>query len=249
MDLSERIFVYCERGQNPAFWAEPLNAVTNGAFIIAAVAASWEYLRLEPERRRPSAVVLIALTFMIGIGSFLFHTYATRWAQLADVIPIGLFMVAYLGVLLHRFFRLNWLLIAVALVVFFASFRYAGTIQCPQGELLPITARAGARCLNGTVAYLPAFFALAITAGGLAVVRHAAWRTLALAALVFLVSMTLRTLDLELCALTAYGGHLTGTHFLWHALNALTLYLLLRALIRYGTPPLRTMDVSAGLTH
>ncbi len=43
--------------------------------------------------------------------------------------------------------------------------------------------------------------------------------------------------------MTSYGGHLCGTHFLWHALNALTIYLLLRAMIRYGAPPLRTVEV------
>jgi hypothetical protein len=53
---------------------------------------------------------------------------------------------------------------------------------------------------------------------------------------VFLVSMTFRTLDLELCELTSLGGHLRGTHALWHALNAITLYLLLRAAILYGMP-------------
>ena len=31
------IFDYCER-TSAAFWAEPLNAVTNGAFIVAAIA-------------------------------------------------------------------------------------------------------------------------------------------------------------------------------------------------------------------
>jgi hypothetical protein len=237
MDLGQKIFIYCERGQDPSFWAEPLNAVTNAAFIIAAMVATRDYLALAPERRRVSALLLIALTYVIGVGSFLFHTYATRWAQLADIIPIGMFMLAYLGVLLRRLVRVNWVLVAVGLLVFVAAFRYAGTIQCPQGDLLPITARAGARCLNGTVAYLPAFITLALATIGLALLRHPAWKTLALAAGVFFVSMTFRTLDLELCELTAYGGHLRGTHFMWHTLNAVTLYLLLRAMIRYGTPP------------
>ena len=240
MDLGQKIFIYCERGQDPSFWAEPLNAISNAAFIVAALIATRDYVALEPERRRVSALLLIALTYVIGVGSFLFHTYATRWAQLADVIPIGLFMLAYLGVLLRRLVRVNWLLVAAGLILFVAAFLYAGTIQCPQG-LLPITARSGARCLNGTVAYLPAFLTLALATAGLAVMRHPAWKTLALAAAVFFVSMTFRTLDLELCELTAYGGHLRGTHFLWHTLNAVTLYLLLRAVIRHGprsAPPL-----------
>jgi hypothetical protein len=236
MSLSEKIFLYCERGQDPSFWAEPLNAISNAAFIIAALLAARDYFAVAPERRSVAAAGLVALTFVIGIGSFTFHTYATRWASLADQIPIAVFMLAYFAFVLRRYLGLNWLVVLIGLAGFFASLRYAATINCQQGELLPITARAGARCLNGTAAYSPAFFALALSAMTLAALRHAAWRLLALAAVVFLVSMTFRTLDLELCELTSLGGHLRGTHALWHALNAITLYLLLRAAILYGMP-------------
>ena len=236
MSLGEKIFIYCERGQDPSFWAEPINAVTNAAFVFAALAATRDYLAVPPARRTATAALLVALTFVIGIGSFLFHTYATRWASLADTIPIALFMVAYFAFVLRRFFGLDWLLVLLGVAVFFAAIRYAGTIQCSYGELLPITARSGARCLNGTVGYAPALLALLATAIALALLRHPAWRLLALASGVFLISMTFRTLDMELCELTRLGGHLRGSHFMWHVLNGLTLYILLRAGIRHGTP-------------
>jgi hypothetical protein len=235
MNFAEKIYIYCERGQDPSFWAEPLNALTNVAFIIAAMVATRDYLAAAPERRTPAAALLVALTYVIGIGSFLFHVYATRWASLADQIPIALFMLAYFGFLLRRFLGLHWIIVLIGLGAFFATIRYAGTIQCNYGELLPITARSGARCLNGTASYIPAFLALAASAALLAVLRHPAWHLLALASGVFLASMTFRTLDIELCELTRFGGHLAGSHFMWHVLNALTLYLLLRAAIRHGT--------------
>lgn len=232
MNFGEKIFLYCERGQDPAFWAEPFNAATNAAFIIAALAAARDYVTTPSDRRTLAAVPLIALTFVIGIGSFLFHTYATRWASLADTIPITVFMVAYFAFVLRRFMGLNWILVLLGLAVFFGLIRYAATIQCSYGELLPITARSGARCLNGTVAYAPAFLALLGSAVVLA--SHPAGRSIALASVVFLVSMTFRTLDLELCELSSLGGHLRGSHFMWHVLNGLTLYILLRAAIRHG---------------
>ena len=46
------------------------------------------------------------------------------------------------------------------------------------------------------------------------------------AGLAFTVSLSLRTLDSELC--TAWP---LGTHFGWHVLNGLTLYLVMIALI------------------
>lgn len=239
MSLNQKIFIYCERGQDPAFWAEPFNALTNGAFILAAMAATGAYLKAPAERRHPATLFLILLTYTIGIGSFLFHTYATRWAALADTIPIAIFMVAYFAFLLRRFVGLNWLLVIAGVAAFYAAIWYAGTIQCRYDTLLPITSRAGARCLNGTVAYAPAFIALLAGAVLLAILRHPAWKLIGLAGLVFLASMTFRTLDLELCNRIRAGDLVIGTHFLWHVLNAVTLYLLLRAAIRYGSPEAR----------
>lgn len=232
MNLGEKIFIYCERGHDPSFWAEPLNALTNAAFIIAALVATRDYLASPPERRTPAAALLVALTYVIGIGSFLFHTYATRWASLADQIPIAVFMLAYFAFVLRRFLGLNWIVVVLGLAAFYGSIKFAGTIPCNYGDLLPITARSGARCLNGTAAYVPAFIALLGSAVLLA--SHPAGRSIALASVVFLASMTFRTLDIELCELTRFGGHLRGSHFMWHVLNGLTLYILLRAAIRHG---------------
>lgn len=236
MSLAEKIFIYCERGQDPSFWAEPLNAASNAAFLVAALAAARELLADPPGRRSVAAALLVALTFVIGTGSFLFHTYATRWASLADTIPIAIFMLAYFAFALRRFLGLDWALVAIGLAAFFVAIRYAGTVQCDYGELLPITARRGARCLNGTVGYAPAFLALLGTGAALAALRHPAARLLILASGVFLVSMTFRTLDIELCELTRIAGRVCGTHFMWHILNGLTLYILLRAAIRHGGP-------------
>ena len=77
MDWSQTIDAYCER-TDASFWSEPLNAVTNLAFLITAL-VSWQRVRGE---RLPLAGLLCALLAMIGIGSFLFHTFATRWAAL-----------------------------------------------------------------------------------------------------------------------------------------------------------------------
>jgi hypothetical protein len=239
MNLAEKIFIYCERGRDPAFWGEPLNAVSNAAFLIAALVAALHYARTPPAERTPPALLLIALTFVIGIGSFLFHTYATRWASLADQIPIAIFMLAYLGFVLRRFLGLNWFLVVLGVAAFYAVLRYAGSIDCRYDGLLPITAATGARCFNGSLGYAPAGVVLGISAFVLAVVGHPAWRALALATLVFAASLSLRTLDIEICELTRIGGRAWGSHFLWHVLNATTLYLLLRAAVRYGAvkPP------------
>ncbi len=86
------IDLYCER-IGPGFWAEPANALTNLAFPVVAW-ASWRMIRRSGTGSiGPSW--LVALVISIGIGSFLFHTFATGWAQVLDVVPILLFQISY----------------------------------------------------------------------------------------------------------------------------------------------------------
>ena len=74
MDPAPYIDIYCERTTG-AFWAEPINALTNLAFIIAALVV-WPAAWRRPERSLLELTV-IALVGVIGVGSFLFHTLAT----------------------------------------------------------------------------------------------------------------------------------------------------------------------------
>lgn len=223
---------YCERGADSSFWAEPLNAVSNAGFVAVAVIILLRVRRnVRHDARRERAVVesLALLTLLIGVGSFLFHTLATRWARMADVLPILVFMVVYLAVALRLFLKIGraWTL---ALTAGFLMATLAATqLLCPATAL---SGASGARaaCLNGTIGYVPALFALFIV--GVSVGRgHPAARRLLAATGLFLISMTLRWADLELCALTSFMGRARGTHALWHLLNAATLYMLLAAVL------------------
>lgn len=208
---------YCER-TSAAFWAEPLNAVSNAAFLLAAI---WLARRLLACRRTATVSaallwplwLLVGLTAVIGVGSFLFHTFATRWAELADLLPIQLFILAYVACFLRLGAALPWRLAWLGIPVFFAFARLATPLA---EDLLPY----------GSNFYLPAWLGLLAFATYLAVCGVPAWRTLAAAAGVFTVSLTLRTLDLPLCPAWPIG-----THFLWHLLNALTLALATVALL------------------
>ncbi|MCL4766389.1 MAG: ceramidase domain-containing protein [Hyphomicrobiaceae bacterium] len=232
MSWSAQVFRYCERGADPSFWAEPINAATNGAFLIAAVVAGISFARQPRPAPAPGVAVLIDLVFIIGVGSFLFHTFATRWSAQADVIPIGLFMLAYMGYALRVYLDADWLWTLAGLALFIGTLQLAGDIDCRPG--LFGTAAARGPCLNGTAGYVPAFLAMLGIGAVLRVKKHRASGYLLLAAGVFLASMLFRTVDLELCSETRLAGSLLGTHFLWHLLNAATLYLLLMAAVRHG---------------
>jgi len=150
MDWSEKFFAYCERASDAQFWAEPFNAVSNVAFLIAAAAAAFYLARTADAATRRVEWALVVIVFIIGIGSFLFHTYATRWASVADTAPIGIFMIAYLAYAMRRFLGASFLVVAVALGLFLAAMRTAGAIPC-DAALLPITAAAGRPCFNGSL--------------------------------------------------------------------------------------------------
>ncbi|WP_336814654.1 ceramidase domain-containing protein [Bosea sp. MMO-172] len=222
-------FGYCERIDG-SFWAEPLNAVTNGAFLVAALAAFWLWRR--QGGRDAVTLVLIGLVFAIGIGSFLFHTTPNRWTLLADVVPIQLFAFGYFAFALRRFLGLSGVVTAVGTLAFFVlalGLSAAGRAVLPAG-------------MAGSAGY--AAFLLGLIGMALAMARTPVLcdqrRLLALAAGAFAVSLRMRSIDGALC-----GSLPLGTHWLWHLLNASVLYLLLRAAVT-GEGPAVTASSSQG---
>ncbi len=211
-------FGYCER-LSAAFWAEPLNAISNGAFILAAILGFVLWRRAGG--RDLVAGLMIGLVFAIGIGSFLFHTMPARWTLLADVVPIQLFAFSCFGLALRRFLGLSPATSLVGMALFVAA---AFGLSAALGPLLP----AGMRGSAGYAAFVLGLFgvALALRLRGMA---PAAQRLLALAGFVFAVSLTLRSLDSVACGSVPFG-----LHWAWHLLNAVVLALLLRALIAHG---------------
>ncbi|MEL6873531.1 MAG: ceramidase domain-containing protein [Pseudomonadota bacterium] len=222
--MDGKIFAYCERGQDPSFWAEPINALTNAAFIIAATIGLVLWSQRPVGERGIIEIVLVGIVFAIGTGSFLFHTFAEPWAAAADTIPIGIFMVSYLAYALARYLRWHPIAVVVALVVFFIALWQSSVFRCNGGP-----------CFNGSLAYAPAFLALVLIGGWLVLRKQAEGSYVLGAGLVFVVSLTFRTLDQDICSQTQIAGFgPIGLHFLWHILNAIVLGLLLVAAMRFG---------------
>ncbi len=202
------IDIYCER-LGPGLWAEPVNALTNLAFFISAFFV-WR-LAKQREMLTTHAWLLILLILGIGVGSSLFHTFATGWARLMDELSILLFQIVYLWLYCRRLIGLRPRISAGLVLAFFLI-----TLATPQFSHL----------LNGSLGYAPAFVVL--TGLGIYHFRHAQTEhsILGWAILVFALSLTLRTLDMALCE-----SVVLGTHFLWHLLNGLLLYLVSRGFL------------------
>ena len=237
MDRVGTIFAYCERGLDPSFWAEPLNAVSNFGFIIAGILAGRELAARPRGEAKAMRWFLVLLVFVIGIGSFLFHTYATPWAATADVAPIGLFMLTYFCYSLYRYVGMPVWLILPALGGFGWLIQQAMRLQCYRGQIgfsLTVPAFENASCLNGSIGYLPALATMLVIGFWLTTRRHPTAPYVLGAALIFMVSVTFRTMDRIWCENVAIIGRVIGTHFIWHILNSTMLYLLLIAAVRHG---------------
>jgi hypothetical protein len=215
MDWFRAVNSYCER-LGPGLGAEPLNAVTNASFLVAAW-VSWRLSRRHGDRGGQALSLILAA---IGIGSALFHTYAQVWAMLADVIPIQIFILVYLALATIRFFAAPpWVGIAAA-----AAF-------VPVSALASTALGALFGPLNGSIAYLPVPILIALYALALGRRAPAAARGLAIGAALLCVSLAFRTVDQAIC-----GAFPIGTHFLWHLLNGVMLAWMIRVLVLQGRP-------------
>ncbi len=214
MALNDPIDLYCER-LHEGLWAEPVNAVSNLAFFMAAAGAYYLWKREGKGDR--FILLLIGLAVLVGIGSTLFHTFATRWGVFADAIPIAIFVVAFFVYTLRRFLGQSVAMTAFWVAVFLAI-----------AALLPRLLPAG--FMNNSGFYFPVLGAL-IVFGILLRMRGGAMRWIGgaylCAAALFMLSLSFRIVDPSVCAQFPLG-----THFVWHCLNGALIYLMLWTVIK-----------------
>jgi len=215
--------LYCERC-GPGFWAEPVNALTNISFLIAAFFASrlavrQKFLTLEIS-------TAIALAVAVGVGSFLFHTFADTLTVWLDIVPIVLLQCWIVWLYARRVMQLS-LAVVIGLLLILVGGGAAGT-QVPH-------------ILNGSLGYFPALLILAWL--GIWHLRHRKTEpgVLLLATGCLSLALIFRTIDMRVCPVMP-----VGTHFLWHLLNGGTVYLAIRCLIlnlpRVPAPPKRSLS-------
>jgi hypothetical protein len=208
--LNTPVDMYCER-LGPEFWAEHRNALSNIAFLVAGLVGLMLANRLKAESKPSSWVLLLSCnSIVIGVGSFLFHTFATKWAMLADVIPISIFMCLYLAFALDRILVLKKTVTAFAVLVFL---------------LIGLSApKIAGDALNGSVGYFPAWATLAIVGHFVKAKNWPVAKLLLVAMAVFAVSLGFRIVDHSVC-----DSFSLGTHFLWHSFNGVLIATLIYA--------------------
>ena len=209
MDLSKPIDIYCER-LDIGIWAEPINAVTNVAFILAAIIMGLRCKNLVEGQ------ILSFLLLSIGCGSFLFHTYAQIWAALLDVTAILIFILTYIFVANRRFLGWSKMVSLIGVILFFPY------------QLLLVSILSNIQFFGSSVQYIPVAILIFIYSCLLRKSEPNLSRGLFIGAAILCLSIFSRTVDEPLCSILS-----VGTHFVWHILNAIMLSWMIEILRRH----------------
>ena len=200
--------LYCER-ITPGLWAEPVNAFTNIGFVFSAYFC-WR-IAVRAQVQDSNIAMITVMIVAIGIGSFLFHTMPTVVTRWLDIGPIFVFQLLFLGLYSRRVINLSVAGSGILLLVFLAT---------------AVAASQFAEVINGSLIYAPALLVIFVLSVYHYRSRKLERHLLLAAASVFLLSVVLRSVDIRICVQFELG-----THFLWHVLNALVIYLAMRALL------------------
>ncbi len=213
IDPWKNIDSYCER-LDVTLLSEPLNLCSNIGFIVAAWMVQRDSQTLPPAQRA-SIKRLYGLIYCIGIGSSLFHSFANLVTMALDVLPISLYIIYFLGHWNTTLMGYSpkksasilglWLLLTLVLSFGLKS--------------LPL---AGSQTYLSVALFLPwmAYQQKAIFSASSTYKSFEYPQDLTLASIIFIASLLFRTIDPFICPLWQYG-----THFLWHLLNSILLFL------------------------
>ena len=204
--VANGIGYYCGRF-SPGFWGEPLNQLSNLAFI-AGAAYAWSIWRRDTSRPRSEGFLFLSAT-AIGIGSLVFHGEPSPTTLLADLVPIQVFGLAFGACMLTRYFSLSITFSAAVLAVFVVL----------RQSWIALTPRGG---LGGGITHVPTLLALGALGALLRAKGSAVGGYVTVALLSYACALLVRSWDLYICS-----SFPLGVHWLWHLLTALTATLLL----------------------
>ena len=121
---------YCERVGMGVF-AEPLNAVSNVSFLLAALAA-W-VLATRTGALSAGVRVLIAIGASVGIGRILWHTYPNMLTLILDIVPILIFICWFIWLYTRNVIGMRSLFavasVAAFLLATFLAFPFSGVLH------------------------------------------------------------------------------------------------------------------------
>lgn len=183
---------YCEQLLQIGW--EPVNTVSNLAFIVAGAAAFYALRKQSGVLR----LVLPSLLILVGLGSGWWHAVHTQYGDIADTFSILTF-APVAGVLFLRKLLQSWKAVVLALAALLIAAFFAEQQPHLNGSLVYVVLLMG--FIIGSVFYVKKF--------------PDSSTLLVTAALTFGLAIIFRVIDTAICSEV-----IIGTHFLWHILMA-----------------------------
>jgi hypothetical protein len=206
------IFAFCER-HSTSLLAEPLNLASSLVILVAGAALARRAIALRSTHIVPvSARALVALVAVVGVASTIFHMAPMHWSLLLDVQAINLFVLWFMACFARWMLGFPWST-SLAMIPAFAAYAWLVKTGLPDFGL-------------GLARFMPAALGLVALTGLLALRNDPAWQPFAGATAAFLLGAFFNRADGSLC-----GPLPIGTHFLWHALCGVTLFLIAREVL------------------
>ncbi|TSA45222.1 hypothetical protein D4R52_02900 [bacterium] len=195
--------IYCEKVTG--FWlTEPLNALTNLAFLIGAYYL-YKFIRINRVKSHLS-IFLVGLMVAVGLGSLSWHVHRSEVTLLLDRLPIYIFFSFVIYFAIQTLTKNKIFTIAVSAllaIIYYVFFTY-----------IP-----GINVFYGLLRFVFAFIILA-TLNFLIKREYGSEYNLIIPLTIFAAALIFRTLDLFVCPLFPLG-----THFLWHIFIAVGMYM------------------------
>lgn len=196
--------IYCERGISHAFLAEPINAFTNLAYLVAGFLG---YQLLKKKKIKDKQLLVLPwMLSIVGLGSFIYHTERNSVTLLFDALPIYIFILYALFLILKQLFQSKFKSFVVLLI--FVTVEIALSIYIPK------------EFLNGSVFHITSIiFISLISIFAIRKYGKVVLKPLISIICLYAAAIVFRSVDIAICPFIPIG-----THFLWHILVAFTGY-------------------------
>lgn len=202
---------YCEKIFD-ALIAQPWNTYSNLAFVLVALVLWWRYQ--VHYLNDPLLKYTCLAPVLIFVGSSIWHATMLGWTLYFDVLPIGLFAGLFITYGVYK--RMNrplWVamasVLAVVAVAGLTTKLTAEVIPQKSGGFIPLALilfGIGLKLADKGIAGAGYYYAAGLSMG---------------------LAIIARVADESVC-----NAMPMGTHWLWHALTALTAYLMVKPLIQ-----------------
>lgn len=193
------------------FIAEPLNAFSNLAFILAAIGI-FKLLAINKIQKLEYKLVLL-LVFLTGVGSFLWHATRTPFGLILDAVPTALSFTLVTFIFLEKLISNKALALLIVLILLPTRFI--------------VSSFASTDVISSLIRH-------SINAGGFLIMILWAFKKYGRIALegfgvlaIYLLAIIMRMIDSPICQTFQ-----TGTHFLWHIFSAVAAYSAVKFLIK-----------------